>query len=61
VKKKVCKKCKLFVEGEECPICGGRDFGNSWQGRVTIIDVNKSLVAKKAGITAKGEYAIKTR
>lgn len=61
MKKKVCKKCKLFVEGDICPICKGNQFTTTWQGRINILDVSKSIIAKKLGITAKGEYAIKVR
>lgn len=60
-KKKVCKKCKLFVEGGECPICKGNQFSSNWQGRIHIADPNKSDIAKKIGITVKGEYAIKVK
>ena len=61
MKKKVCKKCKLFVEGNECPICKGNQFSLNWQGRLYIVDPTKSEVAKKIGTEAKGEYAIKVR
>ena len=61
MKKKACKKCKLFVDGSECPICKGTDFSTNWQGRISILDPNKSSIAKKIGITVKGEYAIKLR
>lgn len=61
MKKKVCKNCRLFVEGNNCPICNGNQFGSSWQGRINVLDANKSDVAKAIGITVKGEYAIKTR
>lgn len=61
MKKKVCKKCKLFVEGNECPICKGNQFSINWQGRLNILDANKSIIANKIGITSKGEYAIKVR
>lgn len=60
-KKKVCKKCKLFVEGESCPLCKGNDFSQNWQGRLYINDVKKSIIAEKIGIKAKGEYAIKVK
>ncbi len=60
-KKKVCKKCKLFVEGDLCPICKSSSFSTNWQGRINIIDARKSDIAKKIGIAAKGEYAIKVR
>ena len=60
-KKKVCKKCKYFVEGAECPICKSKEFSTTWQGRINVIDANKSDIAKRMKITVKGEYAIKVR
>lgn len=60
-KKKVCRKCRMFVEGSECSNCKGNQFSNSWQGRLFVIDPNNSEIAKKIGIEAKGEYAIKVR
>lgn len=60
-KKKVCKRCKLFVEGNTCPLCSGDSFSNSWQGRLYIKDVNQSTIAEKIGIKLKGEYAIKVK
>ena len=59
--RKVCKKCKVFVRGNECPICHGNQFSENWQGRINVIDPNKSDIAKKMGVTVKGEYAIKVR
>jgi len=61
MKKKVCKKCKIFVEGTECPVCKGNQFSTNWQGRLSVLDSNKSVIANKIGITVKGEYAIKVR
>ncbi|MBI2654477.1 DNA-directed RNA polymerase subunit E'' [Candidatus Woesearchaeota archaeon] len=61
MKKKVCKRCKMLVEGGECPVCKTNQFSTNWQGRLYIVDPNKSLVAEKIGIKAKGEYAIKVR
>lgn len=61
MKKKVCKKCKIFVKGEICPVCNGSGFSESWNGRVNILDANKSIIAKNIGIKVKGEYAIKVR
>jgi DNA-directed RNA polymerase subunit E" len=60
-KKKVCKNCKIFVEGPECPLCKGQSFTTNWQGRVYVMDPEKSEIAKKAGMKSKGEYAIKAR
>jgi len=61
MKKKVCKKCKLFVEGNICPVCKGNQFSVNWQGKLYIVDVNKSMIANKLDIKVKGEYAIKAR
>ena len=61
MKKKVCKKCKLFVDGNECPLCKGNRFSTNWQGRMYILDSNKSIIANKIEVTVKGEYAIKVR
>ena len=61
MKKKVCRVDKIFVEGEECPICKGTSFTNTWQGRLFIHENAKSEVAKKIAATHDGEYAIKVR
>lgn len=61
VKKKACKKCKIFVEGEKCPICGSDNFSVSWQGRIYVNDASRSFIAEKVNIKNKGEYAIKVR
>ena len=60
-KKKACKKCKLFVEGDKCPSCGTSSFTTSWQGRLFITDVERSMIAQNVKATVKGEYAIKVR
>lgn len=60
-KKKVCKQCRLFVEGDACPLCKGTDFSTNWQGRVSVINPEKSRVAHEVGYAVQGEYAIKVR
>lgn len=59
--KKVCKKCKLFVTGNQCPLCKGSKFTENWKGKLIVIDANKSEIAQNIGIKTKGEYAIKVR
>ncbi len=59
--KKVCRKCRLFVKGKECPICKGTDFSATWAGVVEILDPENSEVAKKMKITVPGKYALKVR
>ncbi len=61
MKKKACKHCKIFVEGDECPICKGTTFSQSWQGRIFFVDTQKSMIAQKLNAPQKGEYAIKCR
>lgn len=58
---RACKKCRLFTESGECPICHGSNFAESWKGRISITNVEKSEIAKKIGLTRNGIYAIKTR
>jgi RNA polymerase subunit RPABC4/transcription elongation factor Spt4 len=60
-KKKICKKCKLFYDTPECPICKTSAPATSYQGRINILDANKSTIAKKIGLAVNGEYAIKIR
>ncbi len=59
--RKACKICRIFVDGEKCPLCHNSNFTDSWKGRLHILDANKSLIAQKIGIKVKGEYAIKVR
>lgn len=61
MKKKVCKKCKIFAEENVCPVCKGNQLTNNWQGRVNILDINKSIISKKISAPINGEYAIKAR
>ncbi|MBN1385519.1 DNA-directed RNA polymerase subunit E'' [Candidatus Woesearchaeota archaeon] len=61
MKKKACKNCKIFVEGDECPLCKGSNFTTTWKGRLFILDAKKSQIAEKISAKVKGEYAIKTR
>ena len=61
MKKKACKKCKIFVSGEVCPICKRSVFSTNWQGRIYFLDVTKSTIAQNISVNVKGEYAIKVR
>lgn len=59
--KKVCRKCKIFVEGQVCPVCKGNQFSDNWKGRLFIFDASKSEVAQKINALEKGEYAIRVK
>lgn len=60
-KKKACTNCRMLVAGSECPVCKTSNLTPTWKGRMVVLDANKSELAKKVGITIKGEYAIRTR
>lgn len=55
---KVCKNCKLFVDGDQCPQCNESNFSHSWKGTVMINDPNGSEIAQFLKITAKGKYCL---
>ncbi|MEK6849422.1 MAG: transcription elongation factor subunit Spt4 [Nanoarchaeota archaeon] len=58
-KRKACRRCKVFVDGDECPNCKSNQFVLNWKGRMTFTDAKKSDIAKKVGVAVDGEYAIK--
>jgi len=57
--KKVCKKCKIFVERDKCPLCQGTQLVESWKGQIIVLKPEESEIAKKLNIKEKGSYAIK--
>ncbi len=61
MKKQVCTKCRVMVEGETCPLCKGNQFSTNWLGRLYILSPADSHIAKKVGMAVEGEYAIKVR
>ena len=60
-KQKACKKCKIMVDGDTCPICKGQQLVDNWKGKIIVLDAEKSEITKKAGINQKGTYALKIR
>ncbi len=57
---KACKSCRRLVKGNLCPICKSSDLTKNWKGVLLVIDAN-SEIAKEAGITAPGKYAIRVK
>jgi RNA polymerase subunit RPABC4/transcription elongation factor Spt4 len=55
---KVCRNCRLFVEGDVCPLCNESNFSRSWKGMVIINDPEGSAIAKTIGVTKKGKYCL---
>lgn len=60
-KRKVCVRDRIFVDGEECPLCKMSQFSTSWSGRMFILDPAVSQIAQKVEIKDAGEYAIKVK
>ncbi|HIG98496.1 TPA: DNA-directed RNA polymerase subunit E'' [Candidatus Woesearchaeota archaeon] len=59
--KRVCRQCRTMIEEGNCPICHNSDFATTWQGRITVVEPDKSFLAKKSGISKEGDYAIRVR
>ncbi|MEM0141118.1 MAG: transcription elongation factor subunit Spt4 [Thermoplasmatales archaeon] len=60
IKIRACRNCKSITENSKCEKCGGETV-LEWKGYMFILNPEKSLIAKRAGITTQGEYAIKVR
>jgi DNA-directed RNA polymerase subunit E" len=60
-RKKANKDTKMLVDGEVDPDTGSRDLSTNWQGRIILLNPEKSVSAEKMGLKKKGEYAIKVR
>jgi len=59
-KEKACRDCRRIIdEGTKCPVCGSNTFTEFWRGYVSILDPEKSEIAKKMGITQAGKYALR--
>lgn len=58
---KVCRKCRIEVSGDSCPLCKGTDFTTTWSGRVIVLDPTKSEIAKKMDISVPGKFALRVR
>ena len=57
---KACKQCSFISEDDVCPRCGGQT-SKEWQRFLSVIDFEKSEIAKRMGISANGKYALKVR
>ncbi len=60
-KRRVCKICRRFTDGSECPSCKTSQFATTWKGRICVLEPEKSLIAQRVGLKEAGEYAIKVR
>ncbi|MEM2915186.1 MAG: transcription elongation factor subunit Spt4 [Candidatus Bathyarchaeia archaeon] len=58
---RVCRKCHFISEENVCPNCKSTDLSDDFGGLITIIDPEKSIIAKTLKINRKGRYAIRVR
>ncbi|AKG39112.1 MAG: transcription elongation factor subunit Spt4 [Infirmifilum sp.] len=60
---KACTTCKALVQDEieVCPVCGGREFSDDWDGFVAIISLEDSSIAKLLKTPKPSMYALKVR
>jgi RNA polymerase subunit RPABC4/transcription elongation factor Spt4 len=58
---KVCKQCKTIVEGSgKCPECGSEEIGDSFKGKISVLNPEQSEIAKNLKLSKKGLYALRT-
>ena len=57
---KACRNCRRLVKGSICPICKSTDLTKSWRGSLIILNA-ESEIAKEAGITTPGKYAVRVK
>lgn len=44
-----------------CPKCQGTDLTEKYSGEIILADVERSEIAKVAGLNARGKFAIKVK
>ena len=57
---KACRLCRRIVKGNICPACKTTELSKNWTGVLVVIDP-ESEIAKAAGITAPGRYAVRVK
>ncbi len=60
IKLRACRNCKNVTEETKCEKCGSETV-LEWKGYLFVLDTERSIIGKRAGISSPGEYAIKVR
>ncbi|NOZ81957.1 MAG: DNA-directed RNA polymerase subunit E'' [Candidatus Micrarchaeota archaeon] len=55
-----CRLCRRLVAGNLCPACRSNDLTRSWKGILVVFDTSSEM-AKEAGLSSPGKYAVKVR
>lgn len=58
---KACRVCRRLVKGNVCIIDKNNDLTRNFKGVLLVTDAAKSEIAKEAGITSPGKFAIKVK
>ncbi len=58
---KACRKCRMIITGEVCPMCKDSELTKSFEGYILVINPEGSEVAAKIGATVPGRYALKIK
>lgn len=58
---KACKACRAVFTGAKCPKCGSTESVDSFKGKVSIIKVEQSEIAKNLGLKENGNFAVRLR
>jgi len=57
---KACRICRRLIKGNLCPACKSNDVTRSWRGILVVLNP-ESEIAKEAGITTVGKYAVRVK
>ena len=57
---KACRKCRLIVTGDVCPMCKDSQLTRSWEGYILITNPTGE-VGKTIGAASPGKYALKIK
>ncbi|MEW5955392.1 MAG: transcription elongation factor subunit Spt4 [Candidatus Micrarchaeota archaeon] len=58
---KACRKCRIIVTGDVCPVCKDSELTKTWEGYIIIANAEGSEVAAAIGVKAPGKYALKIK
>lgn len=58
---KACRDCHTITEADACPACKSTNLSKDYLGFVHVLDVKRSVLAKKMNIDSPGVYALKVR
>ena len=58
---RACRNCKIISDEIPCPVCKSSDQSDDFSGLLVVLDVEKSILAKKLDAKEPGNYALRIR